>query len=156
MSYEILHTVVHLTSALEFLKLDTVGAKPLTIRMSGSQALLDFSVVVYLSLLGVDKQNLTRLQASLLGNLRGVEVHHSHLTCHNHHVVLGDGVACGTKTVAVEHTACIASVAEEQGSRSVPRFHKDRVVFIEGLEVLGYRVFVVEALWYHHTHGVGQ
>ena len=125
MSYEVLHTVVHLTSALEFLKLDTVGAKPLTIRMSGSQTLLDFSIVVYLSLLGVDKQNLTRLQASLLGNLRGVEVHHSHLTCHNHHVVLSDGIASRTKTVAVEHTTGISTVAEEQGSRSVPRFHKD-------------------------------
>ena len=74
---------------------------------------LDFPIVVYFSFLSVNEQYLSWLQASFLGNLGRVEVHDSHLRCHNHHVVLCDGISCRSQAVAVEHTSCEASVAEQ-------------------------------------------
>ena len=110
---EIFHCVFHFTSAAELLQLDAVGVEPLTIRMLGCQTLLDFAIIVYLTFLGIDEQNLTRLQTTFLCHLRWVEVHYAYLGSHYHHVVLGDGVAGWAKTVTVEHTTSIASVAEE-------------------------------------------
>ena len=153
---EVLYRVFHLTSAAEFLQLDAVGVEPLAVRMLGSQTLLDFAIVVYLAFLCVDEENLTRLQTTFLCHLGRIEVHDAYLGGHYHHVVLGDGVAGRAKTVSVEHTAGIASVAEEQSGRSVPRFHQDRVILVEGLEVFRDRILVVEALWHHDSHGVRQ
>ncbi len=124
--------------------------------MCGSQTLLDFTIIVNLAFLGIDQENLTRLEASLLGNLLWVEVHHTDLGCNDHHVVLGDGVAGRTKTVSIEHTTGIATIAEEQGSRTIPWLHQDRVILIECLQVFGDWVLVVEALRYHDCHGVRQ
>ena len=124
--------------------------------MSLSQALLDFAIIVNLAFLGINQENLTRLQASLLGNLGWVEIHHAHLRSHNHHIVLGDGVACRTQTVSIEHTTSIAAIAEEQGGRTIPWLHQDRVILIECLQILRDRVLVVEALWHHHSHGMRQ
>ena len=121
-----------------------------------SQALLDFAIIVNLAFLGINQENLTRLQTSLLGNLGWVEIHHAHLRSHNHHIILGDGVACRAQTVSIEHTTSIAAITEEQGGRTIPWFHQDRVILIESLQILRDRVLVVEALRHHHSHGVRQ
>ena len=154
--YQVGHGILHFASALQFLQLDAVGREPLAVRMGSGKALLDFSVIIDFAFLGVNQQNLAGLQTPLLGNLCGVEVHDTNLTGHYHHVVLGDGVTGGAQTVAVEHTAGIAAVAEEQGCRTVPRLHQDGVVFVESLEVFGDGVLVVETFGHEHRHGVGQ
>ena len=153
---EVIHTIFHLTTTAKFLQFNTVGVQPLAIWMLGSQALLDFTIVVDLTFLCIDEENLTRLQASLLGNLSWVEIHHAHLRSHNHHIVLGDGIACRAQTVSIEHTTGIAAIAEEQGGRTIPWLHQDRVILIESLQILRDRVLVVEALRHHHSHGVRQ
>ncbi len=86
------------------------------------EAFLYLSVVVDFAFLGIDEQNLARLQTSFLGNLCGVEIHNAHLRRHHHGVVLGYGVARRAQTVAVEHTAGIAAIAEKESGRAVPRF----------------------------------
>ena len=121
-----------------------------------SQALLDFAIIVNLAFLGINQEDLTRLQTSLLGNLSWVEIHHTYLRSHYHHIVLGDGIAGRTQTVSIEHTTGIAAIAEEQGGRTIPWLHQDRVILIECLQILRDRVLVVEALWHHHSHGVRQ
>ena len=150
------NAVVDLTSRLQFLELYTVCRQPLAVRVLVCKLVLNLTVVVYLSFLRVDEQNLARLQASLLGDLRRVEVHHADLRRHDHGVVLGDGVPCRAQTVTVEHAAGIASVGEQQCCRSVPRLHQYGVVLVEGLQVLGDRVLVVEAFRYHDGHGLWQ
>ena len=155
-AHQVGQAVVHAAPAPEFLELYAVGGQPLAVGMRRGQALLDFAVVVDAALLRVDEQDLARLQAPLLGNLGGVEVHHAHLAGHHHHVVLGDGVARRAQAVAVEHAPGEAPVAEEQRRRAVPRLHQYGVVLVERLEVFRDGVLVVEALWHHQRHGVGQ
>ena len=117
---------------------------------------LDFSVIVNLALLSIYKQYLSGLKTSLFGYLCRLEVHHAHLTGYNHHVVLGYRVARRTQTVTVEHTSGVAAVAEQQCGRTVPRFHKYRMILVESPQILGNRVLVVETLGHHYGHGVGQ
>ena len=153
---EVFHTIFHLTSAAQLFQFNTVGVQPLAVRMLLSQALLDFAIIVNLAFLGINQEDLTRLQASLLGNLGWVEIHDTYLRSHHHHIVLGDGIACRAQTVSIEHTTGIAAIAEEQGGRAIPWLHQDRVILIESLQILRDRVLVVEALWHHHSHGVRQ
>ena len=153
---EVVHTIFHLTATAKFLQFNTIGVQPLAIWMLGSQALLDFTIIIDFAFLGINQENLTRLQASLLGNLGWVEIHHTHLRSHYHHIVLGDGIACRAQTVSIEHTTGIAAIAEEQGGRTIPWLHQDRVILIESLQILRDRVLVVEALWHHDSHGVRQ
>ena len=115
--------------------------------MLGSQALLDFTIVVDLTFLCIDEENLTRLQTTLLGNLSRIEIHH---------IVLGDGVAGRAQTISIEHTTGVAAIAEEQGSRTIPWLHQNRVILIESLQILRDRVLVIEALRHHDSHGMRQ
>ena len=153
---EVFHTIFHLSSAAQLFQFNTVGIQPLAVRMSLSQALLDFAIIIDLAFLGINQENLTRLQASLLGNLSWVEIHHTHLRSHYHHIVLGDGIACRAQTISIEHTTGIAAIAEEQGGRTIPWLHQDRVILIESLQILRDRILVVEALRHHDSHGVRQ
>ena len=153
---EVFHSVFHFSSAAQLFQFYTVGVQPLAVRMSLSQALLDFAIIIDLAFLGINQEDLTRLQASLLGNLGRVEIHHTHLRSHYHHIVLGDGVAGRAQTVSIEHTTGITAIAEEQGSRTIPWLHQDRVILIESLQILRDRVLVVEALRHHDSHGVRQ
>ena len=124
--------------------------------MGSSQTLLDFAIIVNLAFLSIDQENLTWLETTLLGNLLWVEVHHTYLGSYHHHIVLGDGVTSRTQTISIKHTTGVATIAEEQGSRTIPWLHQDRVILIECLQVLGDRVLVVEALRYHDSHGMRQ
>ena len=153
---KVFHSVFHFSSAAQLFQFYTVGVQPLAVRMSLCQALLDFAIIVNLAFLCINQENLTRLQAALLGNLGWVEIHHTHLRSHNHHIVLGDGIACRAQTVSIEHTTGISAIAEEQGGRTIPWLHQDRVILIESLQILRDRVLVVEALRHHHSHGVRQ
>ena len=153
---EVFYSVFHFSSAAQFFQFYTVGVQPLAVRMSLSQALLDFAIIIDFAFLGINQEDLTRLQTALLGNLGWVEIHHTYLRCDYHHIVLGDGVAGRTQTISIEHTTGIAAIAEEQGGRTIPWFHQDRVILIESLQILRDRVLVVEALRHHDSHGVRQ
>ena len=153
---QIIHIVTYMTSALEVLQLNTVGAEPFFVGMGLCQALFDFSVVIDLAFQGVYEQQLTRLQSSLLGYLSWFEVHHSHLTGHHHHSLVGDGIAAGAQTVAVKHSAGISAIAEEESSRTIPGLHQDGVIFVESLKLIRYGILVIEALWYHDSHSLWQ
>ena len=153
---EVFYSVFHLTSAAQLFQFNTIGVQPLAVRMLLSQTLLDFAIIVNLAFLGINQENLTRLQASLLGNLGRIEIHHTYLRCDYHHIILGDGIAGRTQTISIEHTTGITAIAEEQGGRTIPWLHQDRVVLIECLQILRDRVLVVETLWHHHSHGMRQ
>ena len=153
---EVIYAVANLAARANVGQVDAIGVEPLAIRMLRSETLLDLSIVVDLSLFGIDEQDLTRLQASFFCDLGWVEVHHADLRGHHHGAVLGDRVAGRAQTIAVEHTSGVAAVAEHQGGRTVPRLHEDGMIFIEGLQILADRVLVVEALRNHHRQGVRQ
>ena len=126
----------YLAAAAQVLELDAVGVEPLAVRMLGSQFRLDFPIVIDLAFLGVHEEHLARFESSLGGHFGRVEIHNAHLAGHHHHIAFGNGISGRTQAVAVEHSADVASVAEEQGGRSVPRFHKYGMILVEGPEVL--------------------
>ena len=148
--------VAHLTARMNLLKLYTVGVQPLAVRMLMSETILDLTVVVDLAFLCIDKQDLSRLQTSFLCDDCRIEVHDTDLGSHNHDTIFGDGVSCRTQTVTVKHATGIAAVGEQQGGRTVPWLHQDRVVLVESLDILGDRVLVVEALRHHDAQGLRQ
>ena len=152
----VLHAVRHLASAFQFVQLDAVVGKPGAVGLGFGKLLLQFAVVVDFTLFGVNQQNLARLQASFLLDVSRLEVHHTHFACHHHHAAFRNEVACRAQPVAVEHAARIASVAEEQCSRTVPRLHQDGVVFVKGFQVFADGVLFVERFRHQHCHGVRQ
>ena len=143
-------------TALEILQLNAVCLKPFAIRMSLCQLFLYLAVIVNFAILRVNKQYLTRLQASLANHVAWLEVHHTYFRSHDHQALLRNGVTAGAQTITVEHSACIASVRKEKSGRAVPRFHQYRMIFVEGLEVLAYRVLIVEAFGHEYCHCLRQ
>ena len=93
-AYEVGHAVVDLASRVELLQLYAVCRQPLAVGVSLCQAVFNLAVIIDFSFLCVDEQNFSRLQTSLLGNLGRVKIHHAHLRCHHHGVVLRYAVAC--------------------------------------------------------------
>ncbi len=138
------------------MEFDTVGRQPLAVGTRGGKLLLEFAVVEDFAFLSVDEQDFAWLQTTFFLDFRRFEIDYSGLTCHHHHIVVGDEVACRAQTVTVEHSAGIAAVAEKQCGRAVPRLHKDGVIFVEGFQVLADRVLIVERLRYEHRHSVRQ
>ena len=106
--------------------------------------------------MGIDKQYLSRLEASFFLDGLRLEADDTSLACHHHHVIFRNEVACRTQAVTVQHTSGIPSVAEKQGGRSVPRFHQDGMVFVECLQVFADRILVVERFGHQHRHGMRQ
>ena len=145
-----------MATALQLLQLHAVLVQPLAVRMRLSQLLFDLTIVVNLTLLGVNQQNLTWLQTTFRHHIAWLEVHHANLAGHNHHTLFGNGVAAGAQTVSIEHSAGIATIAEQQRSRTIPRLHQDRVILIERLQVLRNRVLVVKALRHQDSHSLWQ
>ena len=143
-------------AALQFLKLYAVGRKPLTIRMFRSQLLLDLSIVVDLTLLRIDEQDLAWLQSSLLGYLCRVEVHHAHLRSNYHRTICRDHITCRSQSIAVEHTSRVTSIGEQQSCRTIPRLHQDGMVFVVSLQVFADGILVVERLGHQHAHRMGK
>ena len=145
-----------MTTALQFLQLDAVSAQPFAIRIGLCQLFLNLAIVVYLALLGINKQNLTRLQTALADHITRFEVHNTNLRGNNYHTALGDGITTGTQTVSVQHTTCITAITEQQSGRTVPRFHQDRMILIESLQILRDGILIVKALGYQDGHRLWQ
>ncbi len=110
---EVVYGIGNLTAGVDLLELNAVGVEPLAIRVLRGEALLDFAIVINLALLGIDQQHLTRLQTTLLGNHRRVEIHHTNLGGDHHRTGLGDGITGWAQTIAVEHATGVAAIAEE-------------------------------------------
>ena len=124
--------------------------------MGLGQLLFDFTIVVNLSFLGVNQQNLSWLQTTFAHYVARLKVHDTNLRGYHHHTTLGNGITTGAQTVSVQHTACIATIAKQQCSWSVPRFHQDRVILVESLQVFADGVLVVETLRYQNSHRLWQ
>ena len=121
-----------------------------------SELFLDLTVVVDLTFLRINQQDLSWLQATFRYHITGFKIHHANLTGNYHHTLFSDGIATGAQAVSVEHTTCVATIAEQQGCRTVPRLHQDGVILVEGLQILRDGVLVVEALRHQDSHRLRQ
>ena len=118
--------------------------------------LLDFPVIVYLPFLSVNHQHLSGLQSSFLYHFGGVEVHYTDLAGYGDESIVGNGVTGRTKTIPIQHSACVSAVAEYKSRRAVPWFHEDGVVFVEVFQFLTDRIPVIETLRDEYCHGLWQ
>ena len=78
LTLKVAHRIIYLTAALQFFQLHTVFVEPFTIWMCLRQLLLYLAVIIYLSLLRVDKKNLSGLQTSFADDILRFEIHHAH------------------------------------------------------------------------------
>ena len=153
---EIGHGVFCVASAMQFCKFYTVGLQPFGIIAAVGKLLFDGVVREDFASLAVHNQNLARLKFSVQFDFVSVNVQCASLRSQNQTVVGGDHIARGAQTVAVEHTASVAAVGEDERCRTVPRLHKNRVILVEGLQVGADGVLLVERFGHHHCHCVRQ
>ena len=92
-AFVVRNSILHFTSALQLLQLNTVGGQPFTVRVCTCQLLLYLAIVIYLAFLCVNKQYLTWLQTALAYHVGRIETHHTSLRCHHHHTLTCDGIA---------------------------------------------------------------
>ena len=86
---------------------------PFPIRKFRGNLLFDFFVVDDALLLRIDEEHLPRLKTAFVENLFRRNRESPHFRTGNDPVIAGDVVPGRAQAVAVEHAACIASVAEE-------------------------------------------
>ena len=153
---EVVDSAAYPAAAAQCIQFDAALGEPFAIGQGFGQLLLELGVVVDTTFLRIDKEDFAGLQASFFTDTFRRDRDDAGLGGHDHCAVIGDEIACGSQSVAVEHTAGEASVGEEEGRRSVPRLHQDGVIFVERLELLADRVLVVEGFGHKHCHGVGQ
>ena len=120
------------------------------------QLLLKLTIVVDASLLGIDQEDLARLQTALAHHIARIEIHHTYFAGYYHHALLSDRVARGAQSVAIKQTARIAPIAKHESRRSIPRLHQDGIVLIKSFQIFADRVLVVERFGYQDGHCLRQ
>ncbi len=135
---------------------DLLLLEPLGVGLAGGEALLDFGVGDDALLHGVDQEHATGLQAALLADVLGGHVEDAGFRGEDDEIVLGDDVAAGAQTVAVERGADDAAVGEGNGCRPVPWFHQRCVVLVERALVLVHVGIAGPGFGDEHRHDVGK
>ena len=124
--------------------------------MRGSQLLLDFTVVNDPALFQIDQQHSSRLQTPFFDDLFFRDRQDAHFRRHDHLIVAGDQIAGRPQTVAIQGCANSTTIGEGNCSRTIPRFHQRRMVFVKGV-ALGIHQRVIRPGFRHHQHhGVRQ
>ena len=112
-------------------QLHQIAVDPLAVGLAAGVKLLQLFVVHHLALDGIHQQHLAGTQALLDQNVLRVAFQYTHLRGQDHAAVLGDVVAAGAQTVAVQHRAHHIAVREQDGGGAVPRLQHGGVVLVE-------------------------
>ena len=115
----------------EVLQLDQIAVDPFTVRLAAGVVFLQLLVVHDFTLHGVHQQHLAGAQTVLALDVGGVAGQDAHLRGEDHPAVLGDVVAAGAQTVAVQHRAHHIAVREQDGCGAVPRLQHGGVILVE-------------------------
>ncbi len=151
------HAVMAEHDVLALGQIDQLGhalLEPLGVRVLGGERALDLLVVDDATLGGVDQEHLAGLQPALGDDLGRIDVDHPDLGRHHDEVVVGDPVAAGPKTVAVEHGADHGAIGERHAGGAVPGLHHARVVPVERPLVVVHLGVVLPRLGDHHQDRV--
>ena len=116
----------------QVLEADQAGVQPLVVGLLGGEPALDLLVLDDASLVEVEQEHAPRLEPALAGHGGGVEVQHAGLRREHDETVVGDPVAAGAQTVAVQDRADLGAVGEAHARGAVPRLHHVGVELIEG------------------------
>ena len=107
--------------------------QPVVIGLSVRELFLDLFVFYDAAFLEIDQQHLAGLQAPLALDLFLGDRDHARFRGQDDQIVIGDDVAGGAKSVAVQRGADLAAVGEGDGGGAVPRLHQRGMVFVESL-----------------------
>ena len=132
------------------------GVQPLVVGVLGGELGLDLLVLDDAVLLGVDEEHPAGLQTALADHGGRVEVEDADLGGQHDQAVVGDPVARGAQTVAVEHGADLVTVGEHDARGAVPRLHEAGVELVEGATGVVHLGVVLPGLRDHHQHRVRQ
>ena len=133
-----------------------VFVEPLLVGVARRDLRLDLLVGDDAALDEIDQKHAAGLQPPLLDDLLLGHRQHAGFRRHDDAVVVGDDVAGGPETVAVERRADLAAVGEDDCCRPVPRLHQRCVVLVERLAVGIHRLVAGPCLGNQHHHGVRQ
>ena len=142
--------------ALEVFEHDLRAVEPFAIGMRRRQIALHLFIGDDTSLLEINEQHFSRLQAPFGDDLLFRNRQHAHFGGHHDKAIVGDDVACGAQAVAVERRADLASVGEGDSRGAVPRLHQRRVIFIEGAALLIHQRIAGPGFGNEHHHRVRQ
>ena len=127
---------------------------PLAVGVRVGKLRLDLGIVDDATLLKIDQQHLAWLQAPFLDDAAFRDGQRARFGGHDHHVVVGDQVARGAQSVAVERSADLAAIGERDRGGAVPRLHHRGVVFVEGPAARVHVRVLLPGFGNHHHHGV--
>ena len=116
----------------QVVEVDLLAGQPLRVGVLGGQGGLDLLVGDDAALGGVDQEHAARLQPAPLHDPGRVDVEDADLGGHDDQAVVGDPVAGGAQSVAVEDGADDGPVGEGDRRRAVPRLHEGGVELVEG------------------------
>ena len=146
--------IIHLFAAVDLVEFYAVFGEPVAVGELIGKIFLEKCVIVDLAFLHIYHEHFTGAETSLFFHLRSLKWEDTHFGSYNDGVVVGDEVTCRAQTIAVEHTADISAIAEEQCGGTVPSFHENAVILIESLQFGRNWVLVVERLRHKHSKSV--
>ncbi|MCY1511462.1 hypothetical protein D9M68_458830 [compost metagenome] len=140
------------------LGLDAHGAlaQPLLVRVARLQAVVDLVGVQDLAGLGVHREDLARADAALGDDVFRLVVPHADFRGEGDVAVLGGDPAGRAQAVAVEQADGVAAVGQHHARRAVPRFHVQRVEFVERAQVGVHGLDVLPGRRNDHAHAAEQ
>ena len=141
---------------LQALELDQIAVDPLAVGLAAGVVFLQLLVIDDLALDGIHQQHLAGAQAVFLLDVGGVAGEDAHLRRKDHPAVLGDVVAAGAQTVAVQHGTHDIAIREEDGGGAVPRLQHGGVILVEIALFLADVLVVLPRLRDGDHHGQGQ
>ena len=108
--------------------------EPFPVRFFGFEVVVDVVVFEHLTVLHIQSDHFTRLEATPLDDLIFVDVEYTVLARDEQAAVTGDDVFGRTQTVTIQHNTDMSAVGHTHGSRAVPGFKRRTDVFVEGTE----------------------
>ena len=140
----------------QVIQIGHVALDPVGVGLALADLVFDLVIGDDASLGEVGHEDLTGLQASAQLHLGGIDVDAAGFRCHDHQVILGDAVAGGTQSVAVEGGADDDAVGKADGGGAIPRLHHRGVEFVEALLRGAHGLVVLPCFGHQHHHDVGQ
>ena len=116
---------------LQLGQLHKVAVDPLAVGFAAGVELFQLLVIHHFTLDGIHQQHFAGAQAVLDEDVLRVAFQHAHLRGKDHAAVLGDVVAAGAQTVAVQHSAHHVAVREQDGGGAVPGLQHGGVILVE-------------------------
>ena len=136
----------------QVVELDAQVLDPLLVRLAVGQVGLNFLIVDHAALLQINQEHLAGLQAPFTNDFVLGHGQNARLGAHDHQVIVGDAVARWAQAIAVQGSADLAAIGEDNAGRAVPGLQHGGVVLIKSAAALVHGAVLLPGLGDHHHH----